>query len=117
MSLGDRNEPISLGESVQEVLRSMRDDGARAPVTAAAIGGLFGRWHEAVGDAVAAHVQPVTLDGTTLVVKVDDPSWATQLRFLERTLRERLAEVAGVEIEHLEIRVAGRSGDGTRRRA
>lgn len=116
MSARERSEPISLTDSVQEVLRSMRDDGARPPVTAAAIGGLFGRWHEAVGDAVAAHVQPVTLDGTTLVVKVDDPSWATQLRFLERTLRERLAEVAGVEIEHLEIRVAGRSADGSRRR-
>ncbi|MFZ9629853.1 MAG: DciA family protein [Ilumatobacteraceae bacterium] len=114
MSARERNEPISISDSIHDVLRSMRDDGGRSPVSASAVAGVFGRWVEAVGDAVAAHVQPVTLDGTTLVVKVDDPSWATQLRFLERTLRERLAEVAGVEVEHLEIRVAGRSGDRRR---
>jgi predicted nucleic acid-binding Zn ribbon protein len=110
----DRNEPVRIGDSLREVLRSMRDDDGRSPVSATAVAGVFGRWHEAVGEAVAAHVQPVTLDGTTLVVKVDDPTWATQLRFLERTLRDRLAEVAGVEVEHLEIRVAGRSGDRRR---
>ena len=114
MSAAERNEPISIGDSVREILQSMRDESGRSPVSATAVAGVFGRWHEAVGDAVAAHVQPVTLDGTTLVVKVDDPSWATQLRFLERTVRERLAEVAGVEVEHLEIRVAGRSGDRRR---
>ena len=67
---------------------------------------------------MAAHVQPVALDGTTLVVAVDDPSWATQLRFLERTLCERLATVAGATIEKVEIRVAGagrRSQGGTAR--
>ena len=110
----DRNEPVRIGDSLREVLRSMRDDDGCSPVSATAVAGVFGRWHEAVGEAVAAHVQPVTLDGTTLVVKVDDPTWATQLRFLERTLRDRLAEVAGVEVEHLEIRVAGRSGDRRR---
>ena len=30
---------------------------------AQAMGGVFGRWDEIVGDAVAAHVQPVRLDG------------------------------------------------------
>ena len=29
------------------------------------MGGVFGRWSEAVGDAVANHVKPVKLDGTT----------------------------------------------------
>ena len=52
-----------------EVLRSLRpDDQARTQPTAAAMGGVFGRWEEAVGAAVALHVQPVKLDGTTLVV-------------------------------------------------
>ena len=45
------------------------------------------------------------LDGTTLVVKVDDPAWATQLKFLEGTLRTRLREVAGATIERIEVRV------------
>ena len=33
---------------------------------------------------------------------------ATQLRFLEATVRERLAEVAGAQVDHLDVRVAGR---------
>ena len=69
------------------------------------MGGVFGRWEEVVGAAVAAHVQPVKLDGTTLVVKVDDPAWATQLKFLEGTLKQRLLEVAGATVEKLEVRV------------
>jgi predicted nucleic acid-binding Zn ribbon protein len=69
---------------------------------------LFGRWEEAVGAAVAAHVQPVKLDGTLLVVTVDDPAWATQLRFLEGTLRQRLLDVAGAVIETIEVRVGPR---------
>ncbi|MGB8858086.1 MAG: DUF721 domain-containing protein, partial [Ilumatobacteraceae bacterium] len=74
--------------------------------SASAMGGVFGKWDEAVGAAVALHVQPVKLDGTTLVVKVDDPAWATQLKFLEGTLKQRLLEVAGATIERIEVRVA-----------
>jgi predicted nucleic acid-binding Zn ribbon protein len=70
------------------------------------LGGVFGRWDEAVGAAVAAHVQPVRLTGTTLLVEVDDPAWATQLKFLERTLRTRLLEVAGATVEVVEVRVS-----------
>lgn len=100
-------EPKPLGESLHEVLRSLRpDDQARTQPTAAAMGGVFGRWEEAVGAAVALHVQPVKLDGTTLVVEVDDPGWATQLRFLEPTMRNRLKAVAGADIERIDVRVA-----------
>jgi predicted nucleic acid-binding Zn ribbon protein len=72
---------------------------------ASQMGGVFGRWAEAVGDAVANHVKPVKLDGTKLVVEVDDPAWATQLRFLETTLKQRLLEVAGATIDTIEARV------------
>ena len=55
-----------------------------------------------------SHVKPVKLDGTKLIVEVDDPAWATQLRFLETTLKQRLLEVAGATIESVEVRVKGR---------
>ena len=106
-----RDEPIRLGDSLHDVVRELRPEqpGKTAPMApAAAIGGVFGRWEAAVGPAVAAHVQPVKLDGTTLVVQVDDPAWATQLRFLEADLRTRLADVAGATVERIEVRVAGR---------
>jgi predicted nucleic acid-binding Zn ribbon protein len=104
-----RDDPMRLGDSLHEVMRSLRPDttAVRQP-SASTIGGVFGRWQEAVGAAVAAHVQPVKLDGTTLVVEVDDPAWATQLRFLEGTVRERLAEVTGAIVERIDVRVARR---------
>ena len=107
------DEPVRLGESLHDVVRSLRPHGSPGSVglsngsdaSASALGGVFGRWEEAVGDALAAHVQPVKLDGTTLVVEVDDPAWATQLKFLETTLKQRLAEIAGATIERIDVRV------------
>ena len=107
------DEPVRLGDSLHSVVNSLRPDGTLGGVattvgdaSASALGGVFGRWDEAVGDAVAAHVQPVKLDGSTLVVQVDDPAWATQLKFLEGTLKQRLAEIAGATIDRIEVRVA-----------
>ncbi len=99
-------DPRPLGDSLRAVVRSLRDDDS--VTTAPALGGVFGRWEQAVGAAVAEHVQPVKLDGTTLTVEVDDPAWATQLRFLEATLKRRLDEVAGATIETIDVRVKRR---------
>ena len=102
---------MPIGDSLNSVIRSLRNDSsdaASSSQTASQMGGVFGRWAEAVGDAVAAHVKPVKLDGTKLIVEVDDPAWATQLRFLETTLKQRLLEVAGATIETVEVRVKGR---------
>lgn len=103
-------DPIPLSDSLTSVVRSLRgpqpaSGGDAAAPTASNLGGVFGRWDEAVGDAVARHVQPVRLDGDRLVVEVDDPAWATQLRFLEATLIERLTAVTGASIAQFEIRV------------
>jgi hypothetical protein len=44
---------------------------------------------------VAAHARPAGLKGTTLLVAVDGPAYATQLRLLGRQLINRLGDVAG----------------------
>jgi predicted nucleic acid-binding Zn ribbon protein len=101
-------DPVPISDSLNSVVRSLRNDApdsVSSSQTASQMGGVFGRWAEAVGDAVAQHVKPVKLDGTKLVVEVDDPAWATQLRFLETTLQQRLLEVAGVTIDTIEARV------------
>ena len=102
---------MPIGDSLNSVIRSLRNDSSDAVSSsqmASQMSGVFGRWAEAVGDAVAAHVKPVKLAATTLIVEVDDPAWATQLRFLETTLKQRLLEVAGATIETVEVRVKGR---------
>jgi len=108
-------DPVPFGESLDSVVRSLRPEPTSANTsaqpdsqTARQMGSVFGRWVEAVGEAVAEHVSPIKLDGTKLVVEVDDPAWATQLRFLETTLKQRLAEVAGATIDTVEVRVKRR---------
>ena len=79
----------------------------RGAGAAQAIGGVFGRWNEIVGEAVAAHVQPIRLDGRRLVVEVSDPAWATQMRLLADRVCQRVHDVTGTEVETVEVRVAG----------
>ena len=102
---------MPIGDSLNSVIRSLRNDSSDAVSpgqTANQMGGVFGRWAEAVGDAVGAHVKPIKLDGTKLIVEVDDPAWATQMRFLETALKQRLLEVAGATVETVEVRVKRR---------
>jgi predicted nucleic acid-binding Zn ribbon protein len=103
-----KGDPVPISESLSAVVRSLRNEPAGSEPQlhlAKQIGGVFGKWTEAVGEAVAEHVKPLKLDGTKLIVEVDDPAWATQLRFLESTLKERLRAVTGAQIETLEARV------------
>jgi hypothetical protein len=48
------------------------------------------------------------LDNATLIVEVDEPMWATQMKFLEADLLKRLNEGAARPIKTLEIRVKKR---------
>ena len=80
------------------------------------LGSLFTRWNTAVGPQLAAHVRPVRLQGDVLTVEVDDPTWATQLRFLEKDLLARLAEDVGAPVAaRIEVRVGGAGSRGRRR--
>ncbi len=102
------HDPIPISSSLDGVIRSLRGPGRRE------VSGVFGRWEEAVGDQVATHVKPIKLDEGVLVVEVDDPSWATHVKFLSGTIVDRLDQVAGVRIDRIEIRVSRRAGTDTR---
>lgn len=49
-------------------------------------------WEAIAGADLARHVRPASLRRRELVVEVDDPAWATQVRLLAATLTGRLAE-------------------------
>jgi predicted nucleic acid-binding Zn ribbon protein len=66
-------------------------------------------WRDVVGESVAGHAKPVAVRQGTLVVDVDDPVWATQLRWLGNDLLGKLAEAVGSPVaERVEIRVGRR---------
>ena len=95
------NDPVPISHSLDGVVKSLRGPSRRA------VSGVFGRWSDAVGEQVAEHVRPLKLDERVLVVEVDDPAWATQVKFLTPTIIERLAAVAGVEVDRIEVRWIG----------
>jgi len=101
-------DPVPLSSALDDVVRSLRGPSRES------VGGLFGRWDEAVGEQVAQHVKPVKLDEGVLVVEVDDPAWATQVKFLTPMIIERLQQVANVRVERIEVRVERRSARGAR---
>ena len=94
------DDPVPVTVALDGLLRSMRGGAGRAEV-----GGVFGRWDDAVGPMVAAHVRPVRLEHGALLVEVDEPAWATQVRFLTDDIRRRVRQEAGVEITSIDVRV------------
>ncbi len=96
----DDGGPRPLGTSLEAVTRRLGMHDARG------LGRLFARWPEIVGAAMAGHVQPIRLDERALVVGVDHPAWATQVRHLGETLLDRVAEETGAaRPARLEVRV------------
>lgn len=92
--------PHALSTSLEAVTRRLGMADTRGT------GRLFAQWAEIVGPAMAAHVQPARLDADVLVVHVDHPAWATQVRRLGTDLLDRVAEVTGsVRPGRLEVRV------------
>ena len=87
-------------DALDGLLRSLRGGAGRVEV-----GGVFGRWEEAVGAALAANVRPVRLEHRTLLVEVDDPAWATQTRYLADDVIAQLAAVTGVTVDRIDVRV------------
>ena len=97
-----RNTPRPVRESLEGLARRLG-----AP-TASALGAVFSQWEDAVGPSVAAHARPVSLADGVLTVVVDQPGWATQLRYLTNDLLGRLTEVAGEGVVgRIDIRVDG----------
>ena len=70
------------------------------------LGRLFAHWPEIVGPGMADHVRPIRLDRDSLVVTVDHPAWATQVRQMSDLLLDRVADETGsARPSRVEVRV------------
>ncbi len=93
---------VTLQSQLNRLLTSLGSDDS------ASVQGVFGAWNQLVGEAVASHVQPVKLEGDTLHVEVDDPHWATEMRFLGTSLCTKLSQLTSTPVTSLEVRVKRR---------
>lgn len=89
--------PRSLSEVLGTVMRRMKMSDESAAF------GVFSHWREIVGAPIADHVTPVRVEKRVLTVQVEDPAWATQLKFLEAKILSTLTEHVGDEIDSLKI--------------
>ena len=99
---GDRGapEPRRIGEVVDRLVQGMG-----AP-SASAFAAVFSKWSDLVGEQIAAHAKPLSLHDGRLLVGVEEPGWATQLRWLETDLLRRLEEACGDDVvTSIEVRV------------
>ena len=86
---GRRDDPQPLGMAIEGLLD---DQGWR---TSAAVGSVFGRWEQIVGEALAAHTRPGGFTDGELLVIADSTAWATQVRLLRAQLIRRLNSELG----------------------
>jgi predicted nucleic acid-binding Zn ribbon protein len=71
----------------------------------AAMGSVFGRWAEIVGQDLAAHTRPDTFADGELAVIADSTAWATQVRLLASVLVARLnAELGQGTVRRVKVR-------------
>jgi predicted nucleic acid-binding Zn ribbon protein len=107
---GSDRDPRPIGESLDATARRLGSPGVGT------LGVIFAHWEELVGPEVARHAKPYRLRAGVLVIEVDQPAWATQLRFLSGELLEKVGDVTGPGgIREVQIRVsagsAGHRGD------
>jgi predicted nucleic acid-binding Zn ribbon protein len=64
---------------------------------------IFTRWPEVVGAELAAHLQPVRVSGTVLVVAADHPAWVTRGRMDAERIIASAQALGDATIERIEI--------------
>ena len=103
--MSPENGPRPFRQGLERLL-----DGLGAPEIDA-VSTLVERWPEVVGPELASRVRAVALRGSELVVRVEDPGWASQIAWLESRLLERIDGLVGPgRITAVKARVAPRSG-------
>ena len=99
--------PKRIGDALDQVASRLK--APRAKVLAM----VFDAWDELVGSVLAAHTTPVRLADGELVVAVDDPAWAAEMRFFSAELINRINAQAEEEaVDRLSIRVRPRRSEG-----
>jgi predicted nucleic acid-binding Zn ribbon protein len=85
-------DPVLVGEALGVIGEEL---GLPAP---GAMTVLVERWEEIVGPALAPHARLRSLRDGVATIAVDAPAWATELKYLEDTLKARIGDVTGRDV-------------------
>lgn len=96
----DGRDPQEIGNLFGKIVR---DRGWSAPV---AVGSVLSRWGELVGPQIAEHCTPESFEDSTVVVRCDSTTWATQMRLLSHELLKHFDKELGQGVITV-IRVLG----------
>ena len=78
------HEPRSVRDVLKRLVSGLGDDGIMFLV--------YEHWEEAVGPTIADHCKPRRVIDNCLLVDVDHPGWATEIRYLEQELVAKLQD-------------------------
>ena len=84
-------EPVHLRSVLEQLLK---DFGTPDITTVTSI---INEWEEIVGSDLATKISAVAISGSELIVRVDDPAWASQISWLENQLLDKITRLIGEE--------------------
>ena len=84
-------EPVHLRSVLEQLLK----DFGTPDITV--VTSIVDQWEEVVGIDLAAKISAVAVSGSELIVRVDDPAWASQINWLEKQLLDKITNLVGEE--------------------
>lgn len=94
----DRPVGTPIGDAMDRLMRHLKS----VPVDT--LTGLGRAWEEIVGPRISAVSRPVSLIDGVLLINCDDSTWAAQLKWMERTICEKVRNhFPGVQIKGIRV--------------
>ena len=84
-------EPVHLRPVLEQLLK----DFGTPDITV--VTSIIDQWEEIVGSDLASKISAVAISGSELIVRVDDPVWASQISWLESQLLDKITRLIGEE--------------------
>ena len=85
------SEPVHLRSILEHILKDFGTPDINS------ITSIVDQWEDIVGSELASKISAVAVKGSELIVRVDDPAWASQLTWLESQLLTKIEEILGAE--------------------
>jgi len=84
-------EPVHLRSVLEQLLKDL----GTPDITV--VTSIVDQWEEVVGLDLATKISAVAISGSELIVRVDDPAWASQINWLEKQLLDKITSLVGEE--------------------